>query len=72
MIVDTKIGTRVFHVTAGKTRRDPSTGEYYWFFALPRLRWNGGWRRTQTIDVSINWLIFWISFTLWPCGSARA
>lgn len=71
MIAETKIGTRVFHVTAGRAAVDPDTGRPYWFFPIPTIHWNGGWRRTQTIDVSFHWLIFWLSFTLWPCGSAR-
>jgi hypothetical protein len=69
-LYEVSLGTRVFHVTWGRTRRDPETGDWFWFFLAPRVRWNGGWREDQVIDVSFSWLCFWVSFTLW--GSARA
>lgn len=37
-----------------------------WGFWLPRLRWNGGkhWRG-ECCDVTVQWLCFWVGFTIW-------
>lgn len=37
-----------------------------WFLWLPHIHWNGGrpWRN-EVVDVSFNWLFFWVGVTVW-------
>ncbi len=44
----------------------PKFGRYWWFW-LPRLKWNKGrFSRGEIVDTGVMWLCFWLDFTFWP------
>lgn len=45
---------------------NPMFGFNWWMWS-PRLMTNGGRiRRGEVVDISFNWLCFWIGLILWP------
>ncbi len=56
----------------GNNGIDPPRMGHCWWFWLPRPRINGGrlWRG-EVFAFTINWLCFWVGFTLWPSKPAN-
>lgn len=37
-----------------------------WGYWIPRFRWNGGyWAKDECVDISIQWLCFWVGLIKW-------
>jgi hypothetical protein len=51
----------------GSNGIDPPRMGHCWWFWLPRLHTNHGrlWRN-EVVDITLNWLCFWTSFTIHP------
>jgi hypothetical protein len=51
----------------GENGTDPPRMGHCWWFWRPRCHHNGGrLRRGEVFDFTVNWLCFWLGFTLWP------
>lgn len=52
-------------VNAGRASRD-EWGAFWWWYWLPFLHSNDGRAREgDVLDVSLHWLCFWVSVTVW-------
>lgn len=51
---------------AQSLRGTPMFG-YWWWYWIPAITHNGGrWSRSEVIDMSLYWLRWYVTLTLWP------